>query len=160
MLTDAQKTTLKAYIEADGTLNAHPNTSDGAFAIAAALNLTASPDYYVWATNVPVDQVKEAIDWTEFTSASISDAERHSFDFMMSNGVIDGSSSNVRAGIAEIFDNITTTRDAILDVCKRLALRIEQVFATGTGSQVEPATMGREGSISWQDVLAARNYGG
>jgi len=44
-LTPAQQQTLKAYIEADATLNAFPLNSDGAFEIAKLLNLDASPDY-------------------------------------------------------------------------------------------------------------------
>jgi len=42
-LTTAQYQTLKAAIVADPTLSAQPLNSDGAFAIAAALNAIASP---------------------------------------------------------------------------------------------------------------------
>jgi hypothetical protein len=40
---------------------------------------------------------------------------------------------------------------------KRLASRVEQLFATGTGSDAVPATLGFEGPISVNDVEAARN---
>lgn len=42
-LTAAQLLTLNTAILADGILNAFPNTPDGAFAIAAALNQLAVP---------------------------------------------------------------------------------------------------------------------
>jgi hypothetical protein len=34
---------------------------------------------------------------------------------------------------------------------------LEKLFATGTGTDVAPATMSVEGSISYQEVLAARS---
>ena len=51
-MTSAQLATLKAHIDASSDLNVFPNNSDGAVEIAKLLDLAASPDYYVWRTNV------------------------------------------------------------------------------------------------------------
>lgn len=47
---------------------------------------------------------------------------------------------------------------AIRDAAKFLALRIEQVLATGTGSTASPADMSYEGTIASDDIEAARNF--
>ena len=62
---------LKAHILADSALNAHPNTPDGAFAIADAMNLAANPDYWVWRTSVPKKEIvtQPSVDATTFTWA-------------------------------------------------------------------------------------------
>ena len=100
-LTTAQQATLKAAIEADATLNAFPSTLDGAFAIAALLNLPASPDFWVWRTNVPTADCKKAMVWTEFIARSVG--ERDAWQFMLSNGIINAADINVRQGIQDIF---------------------------------------------------------
>ena len=65
-MTPAQLATLKAAILADPALAAYPAGSDGAFGLAAALNLPASPAYAVWA-QVSSDAVFDAISWDKFT---------------------------------------------------------------------------------------------
>lgn len=158
-LTDAQKTTLKAYIEGDATLNAYPNTLDGAFAIADALNVDTAT-FIVWKTDLPTKTCKTAMVWTEYIGRS--DAERDAWQFMLSNGTINPSDINVRQGIQDIFSgpNGASTRAALVAIAKRSAMLIEQIFATGTGTSADPATMTREGTINYQDVYAARNYAG
>jgi hypothetical protein len=160
MLTDIEKSTLKTYIEADATLNAYPHTSDGAFAIAALLNEEAAPAYVVWRTDVSTSECKAAMVWTEYIGRS--DAERQSWVFMLSDGFIDASDVNVQQGIQDIFSGPqgAATRAAMIEAAKRNATVVEQVFAAGSGTDGSPSTMGREGSVNYQDVLAARNHEG
>lgn len=156
-LTNAQKLLVKAEITADPALNNEPNTPDGNFAIALALNAQAVPDYYVWRTDVPTSDVKKAIVWTEYNGQSVSN--QNAFALMISNGIINASQVNVRQGIQDIFSGPQQagTRNALTEIAKRTARRIEKVLATGTGTQASPATMGYEGTISYQDVEASRN---
>jgi hypothetical protein len=67
--------------------------------------------------------------------------------------------ASIRAFFDDIFSGAggTNTRAALLVLWKRLASRVEQLFATGTGSDAVPATLGFEGPISVNDVEAARN---
>ena len=159
-LTTAQLTTLKADIIADATLNAFPNNSDGAFAIATAYNLLASPDFIVWRTQVPTADCKKAMVWTEFIGRSAG--ERDSWQFMLSNGVINGADTNIRQGIQDIFSGAqgAATRAALTALAKTKASRIQKLFSTGTGSDASPATMASNISefylLPYQEVELAR----
>lgn len=156
-LTTAQYQTLKTAINADSALSSQPNNSDGAFAIAAALNQLADPAFIVWKSSVSTADCKTATNWTEFIGRSAG--ERDAWQFMLSNGTINPSQPNVRQGISDIFSGAqgVTTRTALLALSKRSATRAEKIFATGTGSDATPATMGFEGNLSYQDVEIARN---
>lgn len=157
MLTTSQLVTLKADILADPVLNAQPQNADGAFAIAAAYNLVASPVYVVWRTDLPIKDVKKAVVWTEYIGRSAG--ERGAFELMISNGILDASDANVRQGITDCFSGPSGagTRANLTAVAKRSATRAEKLFATGTGSDAVPATMSFEGRLSYQDVEDARS---
>lgn len=156
-LTSAQQATLKAYIAADPTLSAFPNNSDGAFAIAAAMNVEASPAFVVWRTSVPVEDYRKGLVWSEVNN--IQAATARTWEWLTGNMTLpfDASDVNVRAGLSEVWAANSTTRPALLAVAKRNATVAEKLFATGTGSDASPATMGFEGSLSYQDVQTARN---
>lgn len=156
-LTSAQLTALKNDILADQVLSQIPNTPDGAFQIAAAYNLVASPDYWVWRTSVPTSECKKAMVWTEFVGRS--QGERDAWQFMLSNGVINAADANIRQGILDIFSGAqgATSRANLTAISRRLATRGEKLFATGTGSTASPATMSAEGNVTYQDVLNARS---
>lgn len=159
-LTQAQKTTLKADIVASSepvcvALEASPNNSDLSFAVAALYNLIANPSFVVWRTNVSVSDCKKATVWTEFIGRS--QGERDAWQFMLSNGTINAADTNIRQGIQDIFSGPsgTGTRAALVAISKRNATRAEKLFSTGTGDTANPATMGFEGSLTYQDVLSA-----
>jgi hypothetical protein len=156
MLTTAQLQTLKADILADPVLAAHPQNSDGAFAIAAAYNLPASPTWTVWRNGIPTKEIKRAVVWTEYIARSAG--ERDAFVLMTSNGVVDAGDANIRQGFLDIFSGPSgaTTRAQLTTLSKRTATRAEKLFSTGTGSDASPATLTFEGTLSYQDVEAAR----
>ena len=157
MLTTEQKAILKAAILDDPELDAFPQNGDGAWGIAALLNLPAEPAFVVWKTNLPTSDCKKAMVWTEFISRSVG--ERDAWVFMLSNGTINPADINVRQGIADIFSGpqAAATRAALLAIATRTATRAEKLFATGDGTVASPGTMGYEGNLSYQDVLEARN---
>jgi hypothetical protein len=141
-LTSQQSAALKADILADPLLAAQPMNSDGAFAIAQAYNLLASPAFRVWRTDIPTKDIKTAIVWTEYIGRSLN-----------------GADVNVRQGIQDCFSGPSgvNTRTQLTTIAKRDATRAEKLFAAGTGSEAVPATMGFEGALSFQDVEAARS---
>lgn len=155
-LTLSQLQALKAEIVADATLNAQPQNSDGAFAIAIALNLIFAPAFIVWRTNIPTSDVKKAVVWTEYIGRSVG--EQNAFALMISNGIVNGADANIRQGFGDIFSGLSgvNTRANLTALAKRSATRAEKVLATGTGTDVAPATMNFEGSLTFQDVLSAR----
>ncbi len=167
-LTPAQKAAIKADIIADATLNAFPNNSDGAFAIAAIYNIAASPDFWVWRTAVTKSELVNSVgpdattfNWTGNGFITRSVGEQTAWQELF-NGVqsVNPSLANVRQAFSDIFSgtgNAASNRTHLLAVARRRASRIEKLLATGTGSTASPAVMGSEGPITHQDIDAARN---
>lgn len=158
-LTPAQLATLKTAINADPVLAAIPNTPDGAFTIADAFNAFASPDFWVYRTNVPITEIGDAINATELVGLTALNLQRlQAMTGDLSGGSINAAVDDRRAGFDQIFSGAggNTTRPALAVVWRRRAKRVEKLFATGTGSTGQPAKMAFEGSISYQDVLDAR----
>ena len=140
--------------------------SDGDFAIAAAYNLTATPNYFVWKPSVVVNDLMLApFDWTRVDNLTVGKARI--WDWMGQVGIIDPSQANIRAGINACFSvavGDAPCRQAMFNGSQRLATRVEKLFATGTGTAttdlgVGPSVMGFEGPLSYQDVSAARAPG-
>lgn len=155
-LTAPQLVTLKADILADPTLSSQPENSDGAFAIAAAYNLSAAPPFVVWRTELREEEMMQKTVWTEYIIRSAG--ERDAYRFMLSAGTINAADPNVRQGIVDIFSGPggATTRTQLTELAKRNATRAEKLFATGTGTTISPATMTFQGNLTFQDVLLAR----
>lgn len=158
-MTPAQLATLKADILADPVLAATVMNTDGAYDIAAAYNKTATPDWYVWRTNVPVDEImKNGMDWTQVDNLSVGKARI--WDWMTRLGTFNASKLNIRAGIDAAWvgtAQMLAVRTSIYTHCNRACTRYEKLFATGTGTVALPATMVLEGNLSYQFVQAARS---
>jgi len=160
MLTEAQKQAVKAEILADPALAAQPMNSDGAFAIADALNQIAAPDFIVWRTSVALEEITQnGFTWTLVDALSVGTARIWEWMFDNPNRTINPSKPNVRQGIADVWSGTAAklaVQTAVLGHCKRRATRVEKLLASGTGSDATPATMGFEGPIGYQDVQDAR----
>ncbi len=163
MLTPAQNSTLKAYILNTPELNAIPNNTDGAFAIAAILNQDASPAWVVWRTNVTRKEIlQNGFDWTRLDNLSVGKARVWTDIFV--DGTINPSKPNVRTGIESVWVGTApdlAVRAAVYVHCKMNASEAQKLFSTGTGSDVTPATMDSNISesynITYSEVDAARN---
>jgi hypothetical protein len=166
-LSTAQKTTLKTYIDAN--LAAIPNTESGAFQVAAALNVTASPDFWVWRSRVSKAEYTTStsvdgttFNWTGTGYITRSVGERDAFrDLFDDNGYADPSLANVRQAFADIFSGATApapaNRTHLTTISRRKATLAEKLLAGGTGSTASPATMGAQGELTWADVMNIRN---
>lgn len=170
MLTAAQALALKNDINADPVLSALPNTADNAFAIAAAYNADSAPAFYVWKTRLLKHDVTDLTgpDGTTFDWAgpggyiARSVAEKDAWRELWNSALAcNPSLPNVRAAFADIFSGTgagaVNNRAHINSLGRRVARRIEKLYATGTGSTATPATLTYEGTISYNDVLNARN---
>ena len=160
MLTTAQAQAIKAVIVADQVLSAYPLNSDGAFAIAAALNLEASPAFVVWRTSVPQDEITQnGFTWTEVDNLSVGKARIWEWLFLNESRSMNPSKANVRAGIVECWSGTAgkvAVQASVFSHCKRNATRAEKALATGTGTDATPAKMDYEGALSYQDIEQAR----
>lgn len=182
-LTPAQLQVLKAHIAGDAELDAHPDTSDGAFAIAAVLNGPAVPAFRVWQTAVPVADVFDNVVWANFTPADAPDntvaysnrslaCQGKQFNLqtlLVGRETINAAKTSIRLGIQDATQQLPSgaggaTRTggwpAIQPILSRDATRAEKLFATGgAGTTASPSTMTFEGQLDYQDVQAARNLG-
>lgn len=169
MLTSQQLATLKADILADSNLNSQPNNDDGNFAIAAIYNAAASPDYWVYRTRVSKAEYTQStsidgtvFNWTGAGFITRAQGERDAWrELFNGNDECNPSLANVRQAFTDIFSGGTApapaNRTHLATVSRRKATRVEKLFATGAGTTANPSVMGFEGSITFQDVSAARN---
>lgn len=169
-LTSAQKTTLKADIIADPAFNGLPNNSDGAFVIAVAYNLPAAVDFWVWRTSVGKHELVQATGrtgttfiWNGVGFIGRSQGEISAWaELFNSTLACNPSLPNVRQAFLDIFSgtgNAALNRTHLDVVARRKATRAEKLFSSGLGldTSAGAATMGYEGTLSYQDVEAARN---
>lgn len=160
MLTTEQQAALKAYVEADPTLNSRPHTYDGAYTLAEDLRAVASPDFIVWKTSVSIDEImRNGMDWARVDNLSVGKARI--WDWMGRLGSFDASKVNIRAGIDATWVGTAAdlaVRATVYTHCKRKANRIEKLFATGTGSDASPGTMVIEGGVDYREIYSAMGW--
>lgn len=176
-LQPAQLATLKADIAADATLSAQPTTVDGATVVAAAYNVTASPDFWVWQSTTSEATITQqaSVDgttwsWPAYIARSLNEIEGWKRIMSGITYLCRPSLASVRQGFSDIFSGNTSLavaqRTHLLAICRRKATRFEQLFATTSsappttsgnlGSTTNVATMGAEGPLSVNDVYTAR----
>lgn len=129
---------------------------------------TLTAAFWVWRTSVSKSEIVQStsVDGTTFnwTGAGFitraqgeRDAWREQFDVVQ--GTCNPSLANVRQAFADIFSGATAPAPAnrvhIQTVCRRLARRVEQLLATGTGTAASPALLGYEGDIAPDDIRQA-----
>lgn len=168
--------TIAAYIRASGDMAGQ--TED---AVAALFAANASPDFYVYRTNIPVQELFNAIDWAKLTPADAPDGTQtwanrslacqgKQFNvqtLVVGQSQIDATKSNIRAALQDALTNVPSgasgatqsagwvgVRDTVL---ARKGNRLEKLLATTTAQQdgstaAKAATMQVEGSISAQNV--------
>lgn len=168
-LTQAQLATLKADILADPVLNAKANNSDGAFEIAAAYNLIAVPDFWVWRTAVTKHEITNdtsrnltTFTWVGNGFITRSVGEQAAWTELFNSSLtINPSRPSVRQAFLDIFSgvgNAAANRIHLDTVARRKATRAQKLFATGTGldTAVGSGTMTVENDLSFTDVQTAR----
>ncbi len=183
-LTQQQLTTLKAAILADPVLSAQPMTSGGAFAIAEALNLPASPTVTLWRTDAPTTGIIDAILWDRYTPNDAADGttlwlnrilasqtKQMNLQLMLQGrATLDCSKANIRAGLRDATTAVPTGANGaannpggangstVLNACTRPALRIEAILvgADATTGATTAKLIGYEGRVTSEDVQQAR----
>ena len=185
LLTTAQANTLKAFILADATLNQIPHTTDGAYAIADALKVDASPDFFVWKTTTSISDIQDAVTWANFTPANPSAGAGQDFanwalacqgkQFNLQlllggsgfGGAISTGKANIRAGLQDCTSSIPSDVNGAIKsggwanikaVIQRKANILEKIFATGTGTTANPASLVVEGSLTYAEVLSIMGW--
>ena len=76
-------------------------------------------------------------------------------------GMFDCSRANIRSGIDATWVGTSAdlaVRATVYTHCKRLATRVEKLFATGTGTDATPGLLVFEGTINYRDVADAMSW--
>lgn len=183
-MTPAQLATIKADILAQGDLNIYPANSDGSFAIAALYNLPASPTFNVWRTDASVQDIYDAINWSQYTPVDAPEAtgiytaralaiqtkQMNLQNMLQGRTTIDCSKTNVRAGLRDAVVAVPAGASGaavspggasgatVLANCIRPATRLEKLLSTGsaTTGSTTANLLGFEGSVSYSTIDLAR----
>jgi len=159
-LTNAQLQTLKTAIDADPALSSQPMTSDGAFAIAAAMNLDSDPAVIVWRKAIPAMEMGKTVIYDALAAMTSANTSRVSLFMDLNRDSFDGS-ADLDAYFADTFGGAlngqgANCRAALAAMLRRTATRAEALYATGAGTSNDPSTLVVEGEIIYQDVERAR----
>jgi hypothetical protein len=153
MLTPAQMQTLKTNIIADPILAAWPNNTDGAFEIAKAYNLQASPNFTLWKQSVTIVEIGRAMRSVDVAGLTTANSTRLQVIAQYSGNVFNPALTDTRAAFDDIFSvaGAAPTRANLLALYKR--------FAVGTGTDASPATSALADGfvLTFQDVDEARH---
>jgi hypothetical protein len=184
-LTPAQQATLKAFVEADPVLSIKTPSAQSAYEIKAALAVVVDPVWYVYRTNMPKQEVQNAVAYANMTPAQSIPASGDALQiwiakallaqgkqFNLQNLLMDSETlnfalPNIRAGIQDSLTALPTKADGttqtggwnvLQNLISRSANVLEKLLSTGTGSQGSPATMAFEGSLNENDIGAAMGW--
>lgn len=120
-------------------------------------NLDASPAFTVWINSMSISTLQETIDWSEVVGLGTNGLLAFQVLVSQVDGFVNPSKSTIRNAFQQIFSgpNNVNSRTALDAAAKRFSSNIEKLFATGTGTDGDPAVMGFEGSVLRQDVRDA-----
>ncbi len=154
----AQLVTLKADIQGNPTLAALWAAGERG-QVAAHYSQTASPAFYVWRSSISIAEVLDSLvveDWTALDNLTVG--QDRIWVNLKETGAIKPASEAHRAALTECWKGTAAkvaVRDRILALGKRTATYGEKLFAVGTGTQIDPATMTYENQISMTDCELA-----
>lgn len=178
-LSQQQLATLKAYIAAQPELANQPQSTDGNQFIADAVNAIATPDYFVWRTNVTRSDIYHSTslagtnwEWNTYKAQTVP--EQGAWVQMFMGDSANFSLMNLRSGVGKIFTGNQAQndqRDHCFAVGRRKATIAEKLMAVAVtnpvansgnnsgqarGSAANPDVMGFEGGVTKDDVDLAR----
>lgn len=156
-LTAAQLATLKAAILAETDPTFVTNRNAGATGAMADFYNANHPTFVVWKTSVPITQIGDKFNGAELGGLTTANQTRLQTIALFSTNGVNPSLADRRAFFDDVFSGAggTITRASLLVLWKRLARRVERLFATGTGSDAVPGVLVFEGSISNDDIVMA-----
>ena len=169
-MTNAQRLTLKSFIQADNVLG--PKATAGDYdGVANGLNALASPDFWAWKTSVSQrDCVSlasaDGTNWSWTIYIARSQGERDAWREMFADtGSVNPSRANVQSAIGDIFSGAggAAQRTHLSAISRRKMTVAEKVLGTGTGSTASPATLGvvdANASIYCEGTVGAGDIGG
>lgn len=178
-MTEAELLTLKAALLADTDQAVIDALSSGnAVAMAILYNLPSTK--IVWRTDIPVDDIFDAITWANMTPAAAPDettlwtnrnlqcqSKQLALQTIIGRReIINASKPLIRAGLQDALTSLPSKADGsnqnagwvnVLPKLKRPATKVEAIYATGTGTDADPGVLAFEGQITHYDISMALN---
>lgn len=184
-LTVAQLATVRADIIANSDLNTNPHTTDGNIAVALLYNLAASPDFLVWRTEAPVNDVLDSINWAQYTPNTgqldntvtwsnrilyIQSKQINLQNMTLGRLSINASKAKIRSALLDATTSVPSGAAGALNdpggvngvntltACTRKATRIEKLLAgaSATTGAVTATLLIFEGAVTGSDIDQAR----
>ena len=162
-LSNAQLVVFKAALLAETNPELVGYRTNGQTPLIAEWYSRPTAAYWVWRTEVSRSEIYNSVspdastwNWTTYKNQGVT--EQNAWTQMFMGDRADFSKANLRAGVAAIFTGsaqANAQRDHVLSMGRRLARKIEELLATGTGLALTPSTMGYEGALSESDVTNA-----
>jgi hypothetical protein len=176
MLTPAQVTAVQGWLVSTPAVAAMITASD---TLGIANYLNSDSTFKVWKSATQVADIDNAIIWANFTPATVAaGAGQDAMNYMLAcqgkqfnlqnilsaaakNGTIATGFANIRAGLQDSLTGIQSGVNgatvgagwaAVQLAIQRPASFYEQIFATGTGTQVNPGALVVESKIQQQEV--------
>lgn len=188
MLTSSQLAVLAADIANDPAFTGLVPGSNSAYFIAAAYDQPASPAVNVWDSNVSVDRIHDAIDYTKYTPAvavdgtttysnyvlQIQTKQMNLQNMIMGRTQIDARKANIRNGLKDAttlipagaaWANVNPGGVSGVNVLNAMlrstqATRAEKLFSSGsfTTGTVTAESLVFEGPLNYEDVKSALGW--
>ena len=183
-LTTAQTATLKSDILAKSATGQPLEALFAASnwdAIADFYNALASPNFPVWRTDAPVDDIFNAMTWANYTPVDAADntvtfsnralliqtKQMNLQNMLIGRSTVDATKANVRAGLRDAVIALPAgaggaavsaggaSGATVLTACTRSGRVIEKLLTTGsqTTGTTTADVMGYQGTVSGRDVL-------
>ena len=157
-LTEAQRTTLAADIRA----NTDQDVID-ALAIRNDTELTRlynlDSTFYCYKSRITVADIGMEFDYAEVANLTSANQERLQTFRSYNQDEVNASRTDIHAFFADVFSGAAgaNTRvklgdDPVGTAWSRFVTVAEEVFASGTGTQAAPGTLGWEGTLTTNDV--------
>lgn len=141
-LTEAQRQTLKTDILAHPDSQALYDAGDLS-GLAALYNALSAPAFIAWKTLVTITEIGRSFVGTELAGLTTADNARLQTIALYSAGGVNPTLADQRAFFDDVFSGAggTQTRTKLAVLWRRTATRLEQLYATGTGTDLSPATL-------------------
>jgi hypothetical protein len=122
--------------------------------MAAFFNVAATPAFYIWRSTYTPQEIAKAIDNGITQLDGLTASKRDSL-LWWSERNHDMTLAQSQAAITDLCGSQITLKNAVLDGGKRILLRGEKLFASGTGSLATPGSTTYEGSLRNEDIVLA-----
>lgn len=173
-MTPARINALHAKVIADPTALAFILARDTP-GLKGYLNAISAPDFFVWRSATPADEINDSILWDRFTPVDTPDAlvlytnramacsiRQMNLEIqLLGKDVVNTSKPNIRKCFQDALTDVPSgiagaNRQAgwtaVKTVISRIATVAEKLSATGTGTAVSPADLVYEGTLSDSDA--------